>query len=234
MIALDIAQAVFQNLRKPSQQKLPWQTLLRAASDCQKRLLREAQLSDRGWLERFVDINPTDSDDLLNVYDFSIPTRVQYRVGDDDWHPVSLVNHDGFINTTDEAVAIYGTPPRIAYSGTSLDDGRQYRVWYETSPVALVELDQEGEMPEMFSDLWVDETVLYCIPLVDDDSEAWQRWLKLQLSMTLERVAESKRQWKRWVNMARENGIIYADGFQAGGCDGEAAYLGLDGYPRAS
>jgi hypothetical protein len=200
--ALDIASACYQNLRRPSQQKLAWQTLLRAMSDCQKRLLREAQLSDRGWFETSVTITPSDLDEAFDADGFSIPTRVEYRTGttEDDWIPVSIVNHDGFSNVTGEAVSFYGTPTRIAYGLLQAElTGREYRVWYETSPASLTEITQNLEMSELFSDLLTDETVLYCIPLVIDNSPEWVNWIKLQMAITVDRLSESKRQWKRWL-----------------------------------
>jgi hypothetical protein len=237
MQSLEIAQAVYQNLRKPSQQKLAWQTLLRAMSDCQKRLLREAQLSDRGWLETFTTFTPSDLDEEFNADGFSIPTRVEYRTGttEDDWIPVSIVNHDGFSSVTGEAVSFYGSPTRIAYSLQTSDlVGREYRVWYETSPTALSALTDEVAIADIFTDLLTDETVLYCIPLAIDDSPEWANWIKLQMAVTVDRLAESKKQWKKWLNMSRDNGVIYSDGFQGNQCSAEAAYIGPGGDLRAS
>lgn len=237
MQALEIAQAAYQNLRKPSQQKLPYKTLLRAMSDCQRRLLREAQLSDRGWLETFTTITPADLDEAFDADGFSIPTRVEYRTGttEDDWLPVSIVNHDGFSTITGEAVSFYGSPPRIAYSLLTSDlVGREYRVWYETAPAALTSLQQDISIYDIFTDLLTDETVIYCIPLVNDDSEGWKQWVKLQLGITMERLMESKRQWKKWLNMSRQNGIVYADGFQGTYYTDIGGYLGPDGYPRST
>lgn len=206
MQSLEIAQACFQNLRKPSQQKLPWQTLLRAMSDCQKRLLREAQISDRGWLETFALVTPSSLDDALYLDNFSVPTRVEYRTGtiEDDWLPVSIVSHDGFAEVPGDAVSFYGSPSRIAFSGLEADlVGREYRIWYETAPTALTALTDDIAMSEMFSDLLTDETVLHCIPLVMDDSAEWINWTKMQVAMTAERLGESKRQWKRWLDKNR-------------------------------
>ena len=237
MQALEIAQAVFQNLRSPSQQKLPWQTALRAMSSCQKRLLREAQLSDRAWLETSQLVTPAELDEAINFENFSIPTRVEYRTGttEDDWIPVAIVNHDGFSDVTIEAVSFYGIPPRISYglpeSGIL---GREYRIWYETSPAVLTQLSQNLEVADLFSDLLEDETTIYCIPLVNDDSPEWSNWVRLQVGITSDRIRESKKQWTKWLNMSRENGVIYGDGFQDHGYSSEAAYIGSDGHLRAS
>lgn len=237
--SLAIAQAVFQNLRKPSQQKLPWQTLLRAMSDCQKRLLREAQLSDRGWMETsFGPFTPASLDDPLAIDNFSVPTRVEYRVTPDTdaWYPVPIVNHDIMADVSGDVVSFYGSPVHIHYSGLNINElvGREYRIWYEVSPSVLTDLSQEIEVFDIFTDLLTDETTVYCIPLVDDDSETWQKWIRLQIATTSDRLAESKKQFRRWLNMARDNGIVFADGFQPVDCYSEAAYLGPDGYPRAS
>jgi hypothetical protein len=103
-------------------------------SDCQKRILREAQISDRGWLETVVTIQPSSIDHPISLDNFSIPTRVEQRtvgMGDDDWMPVAIVNHDGFSGVTEDAVSFYGYPPRIAYSPLGVELlSREYRVWY--------------------------------------------------------------------------------------------------------
>lgn len=237
MQTLEIARAVRQNLRRPSHQQLAQPTVLRAMSDCQRRILREAQLSDRGWMETSALISPSELDEAINADGFSIPTRVEYRTGttEDDWIPVSIVNHDGFSSVTGEAVSFYGSPPRISFSLLSSDlAGREYRVWYETSPDALTELTQDIALSDLFSDLLTDETTLYCLPLVENDSEAWIRWAKLQGSVVSDRLIESKRQWKKWLNMSRDNGLIYGDGFQGNSYSEEAAYIGTDGRLRAS
>lgn len=235
--SLEIVRAVRQNMRRPTHQQLAQPTVLRAMSDCQRRILREAQLSDRGWMEVSALVHPATLDDPINIDNFSIPTRVEYRTGstDDDWIPVSIVNHGDISGISGESVAFYGSPPRIAYSLFESDlVGREYRVWYETAPTALTQLTQNVAVADLFSDLLTDETTLYCLPLVENDSEEWIRWVKLQAALTSDRLVESKRQWKKWLNLSRENGVIYSDGFQGNYYSGEAAYQGADGLLRST
>ncbi len=238
MQTLEIARAVRQNLRRPSHQQLAQPTVLRAMSDCQKRILREAQLSDRGWMETWSVLHPATIDDPLALDNFSIPTRVEQRTNgetDDHWVPVAIVNHDGFYEVTEDAVAFYGFPPRIAYSPLAIDlRTREYRVWYETSPAVLTQLTQEVAVADLFSDLLTDETSLYCLPLVENDSPEWDRFSTKQMIVIRDRVNDTRDQWKKWLNMSRENNVIYADGFRPGSSYGEAAYIGPDGYLRAS
>lgn len=236
--AVEIARAVRQNLRRPTHQQLAHPTLLRAMSDCQRRILREAQLSDRGWLETSALVIPSSLDDLLNLDNFSVPTRVEYRVAPDVdyWYPVSIVNHDQVYDRIGDSVTFYGNPPRITYSAASINDlvGREYRIWYETSPSVIAQLVQQIEVSDIFSDLLTDEATVYCLPLVENDSPEWERFCSRQLVIVAARILESKRQWMKWVNMSREQGIVYADGFQAGYAYDEAAHLGPGGTHIAS
>lgn len=236
MQALEIVRAIRQNLRRPSHQQLAEPTVLRSLSDCQRRILREAQLSDRGWMETSVTFNPSSLDDPLNIDNFSVPTRVEYRTGntEDDWLPVSIVDHEGFSSVTGEAVSFYGTPPRISY-GLSQGDliGREYRLWYETIPDAVVQLSQDIGVGDLFSDFLTDETTLYVAPLVENDSPEFDRFLNRQILLIETRLVETRKQWRKWLNMTR-GGVIYSDGFQTSYSNGEAAYIGTDGRLRAS
>jgi hypothetical protein len=233
--ALEIAQAVYQNLRKPSQQKLAWKTLLRAMSDCQRRILREAQLSDRGWLETYVDVYPASRDEVVTATNFSIPTRVEWRSltasETDDWNPVSIVANDGFSQS--EEIAFYGSPARMNFSASVGDlKSRVYRVWYETAPAALTESTADLAVASIFTDLLTDETTLYCLPLVMDDSESWLKFVGMQGVTVRERLKETKEQFKKWLNMSRDNGIVYGEGFNSRSYDADV-YMDDSGMLRA-
>jgi hypothetical protein len=187
-------------------------------------------------METFEIVRPSQNDQELNLPGFSIPTRVEvrpYGQTDDDWFTVPIVNHDGFLGF--EAVAFYGSPPRMAFSPSSADViTREYRVWYETAPEVVNSMDSDISVADLFSDLLTDEATLYCIPLVENDTPEWLTWVKLQIALTGDRLIETRRQWKKWLNMSRDNNVVYSEGFRPGGYSEEAAYIGLDGDLRAN
>jgi hypothetical protein len=180
MDGLDIVRRVYQRLRGPSQQALPYPRLLEIVRDviARKKLdLALAQQNALGVTSEWFTPSATDFElDELGI-DVLLPIRLETRavgsereIGDD----VPLVNYEVLNTNTRGAASFYGDPLRLVFVDTTdYVTQQEYRIIYEEDFLDELGLTSIVGLPTFFKALVVLEAAYEALEIVEDDSPEW-------------------------------------------------------------
>lgn len=206
----DLTQKVYRRLRKPSQEALPWRTVMDVLADVVNRRKLDLVLSPHNAKATVSDwFTPASNDILLSDYDIDamLPIRVEVRSVGSDFETgegVDIVNFDVLERSQNGAVSFYGDPLRMAFRDTSDYVGeREYRIVYESDIFNDEEagLSDVVGLPAFFASLVVLETALELLDLVEDLSEEYQLFVKQVRPQWSVLLLDRREQWKRYVVM---------------------------------
>lgn len=175
------------------------------------------QLSSNNWRAKLSSVKTFTSQDVaLNLDSYSIPVRVESRAigSDGEWEEEEIVDYAGWNSTNRPAVAFYGTPTRMVLNSDV--NNREFRILYETGDVTINSLTQDIELAGIFVPLLFDEVTLDCLAMVNDTTPEWAaRAQRLERILTIDLVKQDER-FKKWVNISRNQGVIYKEAFNEG------------------
>lgn len=215
--AADILKQSYAYLGKPSQLKLPYQSIIDSLNRKVNGRLLDMQLSSNNWRAKLSSVKTFNSQDVaLNLDSYSIPVRVESRAigSDGEWEEEEIVDYAGWNSTNRPAVAFYGTPTRMVLNSDV--NTREFRILYETGDVTINSLTQDIELAGIFVPLLFDEVTLDCLAMVNDTTPEWAaRAQRLERILTIDLVKQDER-FKKWVNISRNQGVIYKEAFNEG------------------
>lgn len=211
-LGLDIVRRVYTRLRKPSQQALPYQTVLQTVGEIIARKKLDLALSTQNSLATTSDwFTPTSADFPLEEEGFDgilLPIRMERRSIDSDLEtgvPVPIVNYEVLDTSTAGAVSFYGDPIRLVFRDT-LDyiSEQQYRIVYE-SDISDEEgnpaLDSVIGLPAYFAGMVVLEACWELIDIVEDDTSEWMNFYKMVSNKWEAEITDRRDGWLRYVRM---------------------------------
>jgi hypothetical protein len=215
----DIVRRVYERLRKPSQQSLPYQTVLSTVAEVVARKKLDLALSSQNssattsqWF------TPTTADFGLQGVGLDgilLPIRVERRGIDSDYETgeeVPIVNYEVLNTSNVGAISFYGDPLRMVFRDT-LDyiTQQQYRVVYESDLATAdgrVTLSSVVGLPDFFAGMVVLESIWELIDLVEDTSDEWLAFYKM-ISPKLEKQIIDKRDgWDRYVRLFKGKAAV--------------------------
>lgn len=210
MNGLVIVRDVYRRLRMPSQQALPYQTVLAAVRESVARKKLDLALSPQinlGQMSAWFTPSATDfdlSDPGLEVF---LPTRIERRAVGSDWEigeDVPIINYEVLDTSKVGAAAFYGDPMRIAFAHT-LDyvTGQQYRLVYEEDFPPTFVLGQDAALPNYFQGAVAIEAAYELLTQVNDESPEWEKYLELSLKQWPALIADKREGWDKYVKMFR-------------------------------
>lgn len=219
--ALDDSKEVYQLLRRPGQQALSWQDVLASLGRQFAKRNKQFQLSDKNWFLRSVPLQPSSQDDPINAEDFSVAVKVTVRAlggaDTDSWYPVEMLNFDDFELQKAEGkafVSVYGSPPRIAFSGDVTD--REFMLWYKPSANRPKLLSDTPDIETDFNTLLVYDTALECGGIVRDSSTEFKEWWPGQRVYLASQVGVWEEIMTNWMKLAGRQGRVYKRTFPFG------------------
>lgn len=209
---------VYELLRRPSQEALPWQDALKSLARQYTFRAKQFQLSDKNWFLQPKPLTPGAMTEALNVDDYSLPVKITMRnrsaQPDDLWLPVDIVNADEIEYARMDgrnAVAIYGNPPMISYTMDITD--LAFTLWYEPSATRPTKLTDTPQIETDFNTLLVYNTVLECGGMIRDDSDEYMRWWKDREGYFVAQVTRWEAVMIKWMSLSRGQGRVYKRGW---------------------
>lgn len=207
---LDIVRRVYTRLRKPSQQALPYQTVLQTVSEVIARKKLDLALSSQNSLATTSEwFTPTAADFSLEELGLQdgvlLPIRVETRGMDSDIEtgpPVPIVNYE-VLNTSDVgAISFYGDPLRMVFRDTlEYISEQQYRLVYESDFGDDVSLESVVGLPAYFAGMVSLEACWELIDLVEDSSPEWAEFYKMVGKKWEAQIADKRDGWNQYVKM---------------------------------
>jgi hypothetical protein len=213
----DIVRRVYERLRKPSQQSLPWQTVLSTVAEVIARKKLDLALSTQNssavtsaWF------TPNSADfslETMGLAGILLPIRVERRgIGSEyeTGEEVPVVNYEVLNTSNVGAISFYGDPLRMVFRD-QLDyvTQQEYRVVYESDIASgPVTLQSVVGLPDFFAGMVVLESVWELIDLVEDTSDEWLGFYKM-ISPKLEKQILDKREgWDRYVRLFKGKATV--------------------------
>jgi hypothetical protein len=224
----DIVRRVYERLRKPSQQALPYQTVLSTIGEIVARKKLDLALSSQNSTATTSQwFTPTTADFVLQSVGLDgilLPVRVERRSADSDYETgeeVPIVNYE-VLNTSLGAISFYGDPLRMVFRD-ELDyiTEQQYRVIYESDvDVNGVTLNSIIGLPDFFAGMVVVEAVWELIDLVEDTSDEWLAFYKMVGPKLESQILDKRNGWDRYVRMFKGKSAVPKRTFwdNRGGC----------------
>lgn len=214
----DILRQSIRYLGKPSEAKLPHQSIIESLNRKVNGRLLDMQLSSNNWRAKLSGVKTYTSQDVaLNLDSYSVPVRVESRVrggSDSEWQEEEIVDYATWNSVNRPAVSFYGTPTRMVMNADVAS--REFRILYETGDVTIAALTDDVELAGIFIPLLFDEVTLDCLAMVNDSSPEWMaRAQRMERILTID-LAKQDERFKKWVNMSRNQGVIYKEAFNEG------------------
>lgn len=227
--ASDILKQSYSFLGKPSQQKLPYQSIIDSLNRKVNGRMLDMQLSSNNWRARLSGVKTyTTQDVALNLDSYSVPVRVESRPrggSDSDWQEEEIVDYATWNSVNRPAVSFYGTPTRMVLNADVTS--REFRILYETGDETISGLTDDIELAGIFVPLIFDEVTLDCLAMVNDSTPEWMaRAARIERILMID-LAKQDERFKRWINMSRNQGVIYKEAFN------ESRTYGSGDWPRS-
>lgn len=209
MNGLKIVQLVFENLRKPSETALRYQTILNKTSGVVKKKKLDLALSEQNTLaETSAWFTPSASDFVISdqISNVLLPIRVEWRGLDSDLETgaeVPIVNYQ-ILNDSYGAVSFYGNPLRMIFRD-ELDTvtDRQFRMVYESDFSDTIGLANQIKLPDYFTEYVAALVTAVTLPLVEDNSPEYKEFVKLMLPILQQEIIEWEKSWREFVRKFR-------------------------------
>ena len=209
LTVLSIVRRVYERLRKPSQQALPYQTVVNAVLEVIARKKLDLALSPQNSLATTgAWFTPNAPDFPLQDEGFDgvlLPIRVEQRAIDSTYETgtnVPIVNYEVLDTSMVGGVSFYGEPLRMVFR-SNLDYilTQQYRVIYESDFVADLGIDDTVGLPQFFSGMVVLETALKLLTVIEDTSPEFMAFVSMVSGRWEAEIQEEREAWKRYVRM---------------------------------
>jgi hypothetical protein len=210
MNGLDIVQRVYRKLRRPSQQSLPYQSVVDKVREVISRKKLDLALSEQNNLARrsewFV---PSGSDFSLEELGLEggvlLPIRVEVKGIDSEFETgdnVPVVDFGVLDTSIVGAVSFYGDPIRMSFRDQSeYVTSRQYRIVYESDFEDEVGLESIVGLPAFFGDMVVVEAAWDLLDEVEDNTTEWQAYAKSMNEKWKLQMIDKRAGWDRYVRM---------------------------------
>lgn len=207
---LDIVRRVYTRLRKPSQQALPYQTVLQTVSEVIARKKLDLALSSQNSLATTSEwFTPTAADFSLEELGLQdgvlLPIRVETRGADSDIETgpdVPIVNYEVLNTSNVGAISFYGDPLRMVFRDTlEYISEQQYRLVYESDFGDDVSLDSIVGLPAYFAGMVALEACWELIDLVEDSSPEWMEFYKMVSKKFEAQIVDKRKGWDEYVRM---------------------------------
>ncbi len=210
MNGIDIARRVYTRLRKPSQQALPWKTVMQTVGEVIARKKLDLALSQQNSLATTSAwFTPASVDFDLEELGLEggvlLPIRVETRgvgseleSGDD----VPIVNYEVLNTSNVGAISFYGDPLRIAFrDGLDYISEQEYRLVYESDFSDEVGLDMVVGLPAFFASMVVLEAAYELLEVVEDTSPEWEAFFEMADKRWPVQIADKREGWDKYVRM---------------------------------
>lgn len=205
---LDLTRKVYTRLRRPSQDALPWETVIEKLADVISRLKLDLVLSPQNAQAKVSRwFTPRTTDIALSELGFNVmmPIRMETRSIDSELEfgsPVPIVSMTVLDTSIVGAVAFYDEPMRLAFRD-ELDyvTAQEYRLTYESDFDDNVALDQIVGLPAFFEQLVVVLTCFELLTLVDDNAPEWTGFVNMVGGLWPAEISTKMEQWGRYVSM---------------------------------
>lgn len=212
----DIVRRVYQRLRRPSQQSLPYQVVLQTVAEVIARKKLDLALSPQNSLattSRW--FTPASTDFALETKGMSgilLPIRVERRSIGSDWETgedVPIVNYEVLNTSLNGAISFYGDPVRMVFrDGVDYVTQQEYRVIYEADFEEEFNLRSILGLPAYFAGMVVLEAAWELSLLVDDSSPEWQAFLDRSEKRWATEIADKREGWAKFVRMFRGRATV--------------------------
>ena len=215
---LDITRRVYERLRKPDTESLPYQVIVNNAQDVIARKKLDLTLSAQNNFAVTSEWFGTSSNDFAltdvdaNFENIFLPIRVE--VGNyEDLNAVGctipIVNYEVFPNAPNNVVSFYGNPMRMALNGYANNDAtRRFRITYEPDFENINGLKGEISLPAFFTGMIVSETMYMTVLTVEDNSPEWQMFVKQIMRQLEVEIADWRQQWAKFVKKFLGRGSV--------------------------
>lgn len=210
MNGLDIVRRVYTRLRKPSQQALPYKTVLQTISEVIAVKKLDLALSQQNSLATTSDWFTTSSADFsLEELGLQggvlLPVRIETRAIGSDWETgddVPIVNYEVLNTSTVGAASFYGDPMRLVFrDNVEYVSNQQYRLIYESDFTEETTLESIVGLPQFFMGMVEVEASWELIDLVEDDSQEWRDFYKLVSKKWEALIIDKRVGWAKYVRM---------------------------------
>ena len=214
-------------LRDPPEGELDTSTLYDLLVDVVSAKVIDLQLSDQNFFLRKSTFTASTRDIEVSAEDFSVPVKLVRRSQGvpttELGTPIKIINYAAWeTEGSGEVASVYGTPPRLALGHDPA--GFTYELWYEPSVSAPQALQDEPQVATIFHNLLVEELALKALPLVKDFSDEWMSFRPMQAAMLNNSIRDLRDQWKKWINLSRDQGVVYKRPYRPRGSRGDIWY----------
>lgn len=209
LTCLGVVRRVYERLRKPSQQALPYQTVMNTVMEVVARKKLDLALSTQNSLATTSDwFTPSSNDFTLEEEGFSgiiLPIRVERRSSDSVYatgENVPIVNYEVLDTSLVGGISFYGSPLRMAFRDTIDYVGQQqYRIVYESDFIADTTLNCVVGLPQFFASMIVLESSWKLITMVEDSSPEFQAFIQLVSGRWESELMDERESWKHFVRL---------------------------------
>ncbi len=207
MDALSVTQKIYRRLRRPSDAALPYPDILDAVSEviAKKKVDLNIYSNDdsgnttTGW------ITANGREVSLSNANILIPLKVERENCDvcrcGYQTDVPIVDYD-VLDRALGAVAFYGSPLKMALNSYGCY-GHRYRITYQSDFTDQAEIDGSLDLPSYFAGMVADEATYQLIDQVDDQTEAWMNFVKVQNLKLPVLIAEWEEKWLKFCRHRR-------------------------------
>lgn len=179
---------------------LPGQLVFQILTESEDEMLRDLDLSVQNRRVGKSEISLSENDTEFNLNIDGNPSYVALKIDavSDFWYPVDIINHGSLVQAglDGRAAIAFRDTPSIAEVSWIPNGSQVLRIWYDRSGNDAPQLNASTELGNLYDSYLKLRTAAQCRELMGADVG----------KVLATRLINSERQWKRYVDMSRQQG----------------------------